>query len=110
MSAVLAYCLWPYERNWVDTMVRSIFIHVGCIITPTDVMSTGKSVPVSNFTTDNLRWLNNAQSAADSANFMANVKFPGIEEDLTASQTPWIYYGVCHAVNRSAFCTRLKWK
>lgn len=25
---------------------------------------------------------------------MANVKFPGIEEDLTAPNTPWIYYGV----------------
>jgi len=25
---------------------------------------------------------------------MANVKFPGIDEDLTAPNTPWIYYGV----------------
>jgi hypothetical protein len=25
---------------------------------------------------------------------MANVKFDGIEEDLTAPRTPWIYYGV----------------
>lgn len=41
------------------------------------------------------RWLNNAQSAADSANFMANVKFPGVDEDLTAPNHPWIYYGVC---------------
>lgn len=40
------------------------------------------------------RWLNNAQSAADSANFMENVKFNGIDEDLTAPGTPWIYYGV----------------
>ena len=39
-------------------------------------------------------FLNNAQSAADSANFMANVKFPGIDEDLTAPNHPWIYYGV----------------
>jgi hypothetical protein len=39
-------------------------------------------------------WLNNAQAAADSANFMANVKFHGIDEDLTAPNTPWIYYGV----------------
>lgn len=40
-------------------------------------------------------FLNNAQSAADSANFMANVKFEGIDEDLTAPNHPWIYYGVC---------------
>lgn len=25
---------------------------------------------------------------------MANVKFDGIDEDLTAPHTPWIYYGV----------------
>jgi hypothetical protein len=56
----------------------------------------GKSVPVANFSTDSLRWLNNDQSAADSANFMANVKFDGIDEDLTAPGTPWIYYGVLH--------------
>lgn len=40
------------------------------------------------------RFLNNAQSAADSANFMRHVKFRGIAEDLTAPGTPWIYYGV----------------
>lgn len=40
------------------------------------------------------RWLNNDQAAADSANFMRNVKFEGIDEDLTAPHTPWIYYGV----------------
>lgn len=41
------------------------------------------------------RWLNNEQALADSANFLANVKFAGIDEDLTAPNTPWIYYGVC---------------
>jgi len=40
------------------------------------------------------RWLDNEQAAADSANFMASVKFDGIDEDLTAPGTPWIYYGV----------------
>ncbi|KAJ7080507.1 serine carboxypeptidase S28-domain-containing protein [Mycena epipterygia] len=62
----------------------------------------GKSIPVANFTTDNLRWLNNDQSAADSANFMANVKFNGIDEDLTAPNTPWIYYGGSYAGARAA--------
>ncbi|KAI0632354.1 peptidase S28 [Trametes polyzona] len=62
----------------------------------------GRSVPVQNFTTDSLRWLNNAQSAADSAHFMANVKFPGIDEDLTAPGTPWIYYGGSYAGARAA--------
>ncbi|KZP31567.1 peptidase S28 [Athelia psychrophila] len=62
----------------------------------------GNSIPVANFSTDSLRWLNNAQAAADSANFMANVKFPGIHEDLTAPGKPWIYYGGSYAGARAA--------
>ncbi|KAH9922863.1 peptidase S28 [Epithele typhae] len=62
----------------------------------------GKSLPVQNLTTDSLRFLNNAQSAADSANFMANVKFNGFEEDLTAPKHPWIYYGGSYAGARAA--------
>ncbi|KAI0041437.1 peptidase S28 [Auriscalpium vulgare] len=62
----------------------------------------GKSVGVQNFTTDNLRWLNNEQALEDSANFMRNVKFSGIDEDLTAPNTPWIYYGGSYAGARSA--------
>ena len=41
-----------------------------------------------------LRWLSNEQAAADSANFIDNVTFPGFPADLTAPGTPWIYYGV----------------
>ncbi|PIL22459.1 hypothetical protein GSI_15147 [Ganoderma sinense ZZ0214-1] len=62
----------------------------------------GNSLPVKNLTTDSLRFLNNAQSAADSANFMANVKFPGIDENLTAPNHPWIYYGGSYAGARAA--------
>ncbi|KAL5501476.1 MGSCP1 [Sanghuangporus vaninii] len=62
----------------------------------------GESIPVANFSTDSLRWLNNAQAAADSANFMTRVKFDGIDEDLTAPDTPWIYYGGSYAGARSA--------
>ncbi|KAH6911475.1 serine carboxypeptidase S28-domain-containing protein [Coprinopsis sp. MPI-PUGE-AT-0042] len=62
----------------------------------------GASVPVANFSTDAMRWLNNAQSAADSANFMSNVQFDGIQEDITAPNTPWIYYGGSYAGARAA--------
>ncbi|KAG6898404.1 hypothetical protein C0992_004115 [Termitomyces sp. T32_za158] len=62
----------------------------------------GQSIPVDNFTTDSLRWLDNEQAAADSANFMSSVKFEGINEDLTASNTPWIYYGGSYAGARAA--------
>jgi len=77
----------------------------------------GESIAVQNLTTDSLRyvswlwspnsviynhysWLNNEQAAADSANFMANVQFSGIDADLTAPGTPWIYYGVGSARSR----------
>ncbi|KAF8228544.1 peptidase S28 [Tricholoma matsutake] len=62
----------------------------------------GESIPVNNFTTDSLRWLNNEQAAADSANFISNVQFDGIDEDLTAPGTPWIYYGGSYAGARAA--------
>ncbi|KAI0656771.1 peptidase S28 [Cubamyces menziesii] len=62
----------------------------------------GESVPVQNFTTDSLRWLNNEQAAADSANFIDNVTFPTIPGDLTAPGTPWIYYGGSYGGARAA--------
>ncbi|KIY62526.1 peptidase S28 [Cylindrobasidium torrendii FP15055 ss-10] len=64
----------------------------------------GESIAVQNLTTDSLRFLTNEQSAADSANFMANVNFTsvGITEDLTAPGTPWIYYGGSYAGARAA--------
>ncbi|KAH9938998.1 peptidase S28 [Epithele typhae] len=62
----------------------------------------GESIPVLNFTTDSLRWLNNEQAAADSANFIDNVTFPGIDADLTAPGTPWIYYGGSYGGARAA--------
>ncbi|KAF8157984.1 peptidase S28 [Crassisporium funariophilum] len=62
----------------------------------------GESLPVSNLSTDALRFLTNAQSAADSANFMQNIEFDDVLEDLTAPGTPWIYYGGSYAGARAA--------
>ncbi|KAI0695544.1 peptidase S28 [Cytidiella melzeri] len=62
----------------------------------------GDSIGVQNLTTDSLRFLNNDQSAADSANFMAHVEFSGIKENMTALNTPWIYYGGSYAGARAA--------
>ncbi|KAF8810219.1 peptidase S28 [Phlegmacium glaucopus] len=62
----------------------------------------GDSLPVSNLSTDALRFLTNEQSAADSANFMKNVRFDAVQEDLTAPGTPWIYYGGSYAGARAA--------
>ncbi|KAF8585928.1 peptidase S28 [Ramaria rubella] len=65
----------------------------------------GGSIPVENFSTDALRWLTNDQAMADSANFMAKINFTtatGIKGDLTAPNTPYIYYGGSYAGARSA--------
>lgn len=65
----------------------------------------GDSVPVANFSTDALRWLTNEQAAADSANLMAKINFTattGIKNDLTAPDTPYIYYGGSYAGARAA--------
>jgi len=74
--------------------------------------SSGQSVPVMNFTTDSLRWLNNAQSLEDSAYFMTHVNFssslfpasvsPHSIKNLSALHTPWIYYGGSYAGARAA--------
>ncbi|KAK7022095.1 serine carboxypeptidase S28-domain-containing protein [Favolaschia claudopus] len=89
--------------SFLDTGIVDILArHTGGVGVVLEHRYYGQSIPVVNFTTDNLRWLNNDQSAADSANFMANVKFKGIEEDLTAPNTPWIYYGGSYAGARAA--------
>ncbi|KAN0131018.1 peptidase S28 [Lactarius tabidus] len=62
----------------------------------------GQSIGVQDLSTDSLRWLTNEQALEDSANFMRNVKFDGIDEDLTAHNTPWIYYGGSYAGARAA--------
>jgi hypothetical protein len=56
---------------------------------------SGKSIGAQDLATDSLRWLtNDEQALEDSANFMRNVNFDGIDEDFTAHNTPWIYYGL----------------
>ncbi|KAG8954371.1 hypothetical protein FRC04_011697 [Tulasnella sp. 424] len=60
----------------------------------------GESTPVDEFTTDSLRWLTNEQALEDSARFMRNFNYSGI--DLSATNTPWIYYGGSYAGARAA--------
>ncbi|KAI0755028.1 peptidase S28 [Daedaleopsis nitida] len=85
---------WVNTRHYVPGPNSPVFV--------LDGGETCRSLPVKNLTTDSLRFLNNAQSAADSAHFMANVKFAGIDEDLTAPDHPWIYYGGSYAGARAA--------
>lgn len=58
----------------------------------------GKSIPVSDFSTENLRFLTTDQALADTAYFAKNVKFAGLEDaDLSPEKTPWIAYGGSYA-------------
>ncbi|KAJ7636358.1 peptidase S28 [Roridomyces roridus] len=89
----------PYLDTGIVDILASATNGLGVIL---EHRYYGISVPVDNFTTDSLRWLNNEQAAADSANFMQNVQFSGIDADLSAPSTPWIYYGGSYAGARSA--------
>lgn len=63
----------------------------------------GKSFPVPDLTTDNLRFLTTEQALAEVDYFARNVKFEGIDADLTAPNTPWVVYGGSYAGAQAAF-------
>jgi hypothetical protein len=63
----------------------------------------GKSFPVPDLTTENLRFLSTEQALAEVDYFARNVKFEGIAEDLTAPNTPWVVYGGSYAGAQAAF-------
>ncbi|KAI4864580.1 peptidase S28 [Hypoxylon rubiginosum] len=58
----------------------------------------GSSIPVEDFSTENLRFLTTDQALADTAYFAKNVKFAGLEDvDLSPETTAWIAYGGSYA-------------
>ena len=58
----------------------------------------GTSMPTSDLSTENLRFLTTEQALADTAYFAQNVVFKGFENtQLTASHAPWIAYGGSYA-------------
>lgn len=63
----------------------------------------GKSFPVPDLTTKNLRFLSTEQALADIDYFAQHVKFEGIDTDLTAPKNPWIAYGGSYAGAQAAF-------
>lgn len=64
----------------------------------------GSSVPVDDFSTENLRFLSTEQALADTAYFAKNVEFEGLEDvDLSPETTPWIAYGGSYAGSFVAF-------
>ncbi|KAI1493277.1 peptidase S28 [Biscogniauxia mediterranea] len=68
----------------------------------------GSSIPVEDFSTENLRFLTTDQALADTAYFAKNVKFAGLEDvDLSPETTPWIAYGGSYAGAFVAFLRKL---
>ena len=58
----------------------------------------GTSIPTTDFSTENLRFLTTDQALADQAYFSKNVVFAGLEDcNLTAPSTPHIAYGGSYA-------------
>ncbi|KAH9966162.1 serine carboxypeptidase S28-domain-containing protein [Lactifluus volemus] len=95
--------VWAFHIIWISLVV--VLVGVGDILARAtggiavvlEHRSYGKSVGVQNISTDSLRWLNNEQALEDSANFMRNVKFENVNENLTARKTLdilwWSYAG-----------------
>ncbi|GAW24549.1 hypothetical protein ANO14919_141360 [Xylariales sp. No.14919] len=66
----------------------------------------GASYPFNTSTTDQLAFLNTAQTIADNSYFAQNAVFPGIGGDLKAPGTPWILYGGSLAGAQTAFSVK----
>jgi hypothetical protein len=67
----------------------------------------GESYPFNSSTVDQLAYLTQEQTIADNQYFAAHVRFPGINEDLTAPKTPWILYGGSLAGAETAFSVKM---
>lgn len=89
----------PYLKTGILAILANATKGLGIVL---EHRYYGGSIPVEDFSTDSMRWLNNAQALEDSANFIANVKIDGLNYDVTAPKTKWIYYGGSYAGARAA--------
>jgi Serine carboxypeptidase S28 len=68
----------------------------------------GTSMPTSDLSTENLRFLTTDQALADEVYFAQHVVFPGLEDkNLTAPNTAYIGYGGSYAGAFNAFLRKL---
>ncbi|EFQ34909.1 serine carboxypeptidase S28 [Colletotrichum graminicola] len=68
----------------------------------------GKSFPVPDLSTENLRFLSTDQALADTVYFAKHISFPGHEDlNLTAPGTPYLVYGGSYAGAFAAFLRKL---
>ncbi|ELU40379.1 serine carboxypeptidase s28 domain-containing protein [Rhizoctonia solani AG-1 IA] len=92
----------PFLQTGSTTYLMRSYLHVGIVL---EHRYYGESIPVADFSTDSI-WLTNAQALQDSANFIANVKIEGLDYNVTAPGTKWIYYGVCLIASILLECLR----
>lgn len=85
----------PYLQKGIVAILAEATGGIGVIL---EHRYYGTSFPVSNLTTENMRFLTTAQAMADQAYFAQNIVFPGMENmNLTAPNTPYIAYGGSYA-------------
>lgn len=91
----------PFLQKGIVSIVAKATNGIGVIL---EHRYYGKSFPVPDLSTENMRFLTTQQALADEAYFAQHVQFPGLEEyDLTSKTTAWISYGGSYAGAFSAF-------
>lgn len=90
----------PFLQKGIVAQVTQATGGVGVIL---EHRYYGTSFPTLDISTENLRFLSTEQSLAEIDYFARHVKFAGIDEDLTAPNTPWIVYGGSYAGAQAAF-------
>ncbi|TDZ47153.1 putative extracellular serine carboxypeptidase [Colletotrichum trifolii] len=96
----------PFLQKGIVAMLAEATNGVGVIL---EHRYYGRSVPVADFSTENLRFLTTDQALADTAYFAQNIVFPGklANVSLTAPDTPWIVYGGSYAGAFVAFLRKV---
>lgn len=90
----------PYLQKGIVNQVAQATAGIGVIL---EHRYYGTSFPFPDVSVENLRFLSTEQALADVDYFARNVKFEGIDADLTAPNTPWIAYGGSYAGAQAAF-------
>lgn len=90
----------PFLQKGIVAQVTQVTNGLGVIL---EHRYYGTSMPVPNLSLENLRFLSTEQALAEIDYFARNVKFEGIDADLTAPKTPWIVYGGSYAGAQAAF-------
>ncbi|KAL1652073.1 hypothetical protein SLS58_000197 [Diplodia intermedia] len=96
---------FPYLQKGIVAQLANATGGLGVIL---EHRYYGESWPVSDLTTENLRFLTTDQALKDTQYFAEHVVFEGLEgHDLDPSSTPWIAYGGSYAGAFVAFLRKL---